>query len=58
MAAQVAAASNRSMSTVVVPRWIGVVCEVQIPKPNGVGMTGRKTSSGDSSPLATALWWK
>ena len=37
MAAQVAAASNRSMRTVVLPSWIGVVCEVQIPKPNGWG---------------------
>jgi len=27
----------------------------QIPKPNGMGMTGKKTSSEVSSPFATAF---
>lgn len=58
IASQVAAAVNRSRMTAVAPRWIGVVWLVQIPKPNGVGMTGRKTSSGASIPFATAFWWK
>ena len=42
MAAQVATGSNFSILTVVAPRWIGVVCEVQIPKPNGMGMHGQE----------------
>jgi hypothetical protein len=46
------------MRTVVAPRWIGVVWDVQMPKPKGVGITGRNTSSAVRSPLATAFVWK
>ena len=58
IAAQAAAAVNRSRRMAVAPRYIGVVWVVQIPNPKGVGMTGRKTSSALSYPLATAFWWK
>ena len=43
------------MRTVVAPRWIGVVCEVQMPKPYGVGMTGRKTSSAGELAVGDRL---
>ena len=58
MRRRASSASNRSITTVVLPRMLGVTCAVHRPKPKGAGTAPKNTSSLVISPAAAASWWK